>query len=367
MEPDARPRDIHRKIVELIESGGPLAVAVVLATEGSTPQRPGAKAAIDAAGGLCGTVGGGAVEAEAQRVAIEACRSQRPVVFDFQMDHDDAADAGAICGGRMRILVDPTAARHRARYLAAAEAIERRERGVLVTTIRGGADTEVQVEWLSEDAIASRATFLGGELIRSCLEQDRPQRFVDDFPPKTEQAGSWAETGQAGSLPYGVEVFVEPIVPRPLLVIAGGGHVGQALAALAVQIGFDVTVIDDRPEFTDPAFFPQGVSVCCGPVPQQIGACPMGRDTYVVLVTRGHRQDAEALAACIHQRPAYLGMIGSRRKVALIRKHFLESGLATEEEFSRVCAPIGLSIGAVTVPEIAVSIAAQLIASRRKK
>jgi xanthine dehydrogenase accessory factor len=330
MKPGAGPLDIHRKIVELIDGGCPLALAVVLSTEGSTPQRPGAKAAIDAAGRLWGTVGGGAVEAEARRIAVEACRSQRPVVFDFHLDADDAVDSEPICGGRMRILVDPTVARHRSCYVAAAEALERREHGVLLTNIRTGSETDVHVEWSAGPA---------------------------DIPPHSEmrQTGSRLD-----------EVFVEPVIPRPLLLVAGGGHVGQALAVQAVQIGFDVTVVDDRPEFADPALFPQGVKVCCSPVPQQIASQPMSEDTYVVIVTRGHRHDAEALAACIHQRPAYIGMIGSRRKVALLRKNFLENQLATEEEFDRVSAPIGLAIGAVTVPEIAVSIAAQLIAVRRR-
>jgi xanthine dehydrogenase accessory factor len=85
-----------------------------------------------------------------------------------------------------------------------------------------------------------------------------------------------------------------------------------------------------------------------------------------VIVTRGHRQDAEALESCIHAPVAYLGMIGSRRKVGMLRKHFLETGLVTEAEWGRVYAPIGLEIGAVTVPEIATSIMAQLIAVRRK-
>jgi xanthine dehydrogenase accessory factor len=163
-----------------------------------------------------------------------------------------------------------------------------------------------------------------------------------------------------------VEAFVDPVIPRPLLLIAGGGHVGQALAAQAITIGFDVTVLDDRPEFADPALFPPAVQTRCGPVAQLLGDEPLTDDTYVVIVTRGHRHDAEALAACIHRRLAYLGMIGSRRKVALLEKHFLEHGLATEEEFARVFAPIGLAIGAETVAEIAVSIAAQLIAVRRK-
>ena len=93
----------------------------------------------------------------------------------------------------------------------------------------------------------------------------------------------------------------------------------------------------------------------------------MDDNTYVVIVTRGHEKDAEALAACVRRPAAYLGMIGSRRKVALMRKDFLESGRATAEEFDRVYAPIGLDIGAITVPEIAASIVAQLISVRRRK
>jgi xanthine dehydrogenase accessory factor len=330
MHPNAAAMDVHRKIVELIDGGHSLAVATVLSTHGSTPQQVGAKAAIDAAGRLWGTVGGGPVEAEAQRVAVEACRAQRPCVFTVHLDNADAAEAGSICGGSMRILVDPTVAQHRSCYAAAADALARRQRGALVTTISKSDPPQVVVKWLPQTS-----------------------SVVPHIVP---------DTGDECSM----EIFVEPIIPRPLLLIAGGGHVGQALAAQAVQIGFDVTVVDDRPEFADTALFPPGVEILCGSLPEMIRQYPMDGDTYVVLVTRGHREDAEALAACIHRLPAYIGMIGSRRKTALIRQSFLEGGLATEEEFDRVFAPIGAPIGAVTVPEIAVSIAAQLIAVRRK-
>jgi xanthine dehydrogenase accessory factor len=126
-----------------------------------------------------------------------------------------------------------------------------------------------------------------------------------------------------------------------------------------------VLVIDDRPEFADPALFAAGVRTRCGRLADEQATLPLDADTYVVIVTRGHQHDAEALAACIHAPVAYLGMIGSRRKVALVRQSFLEDGLATAAELDRVFAPIGLPIGAVSVPEIAVSIAAQLIAVRR--
>jgi len=131
-------------------------------------------------------------------------------------------------------------------------------------------------------------------------------------------------------------------------------------------VGFDVVVLDDRPEFTDQALFPEGVATRCGDIRKEVKAFGIGRDTYIVIVTRGHKHDAEALEACIHAPAAYIGMIGSKRKVALMREDFIESGLAGEEEFGRVFAPVGLDIGAVMVPEIAASIVAQLIAVRRK-
>jgi xanthine dehydrogenase accessory factor len=112
--------------------------------------------------------------------------------------------------------------------------------------------------------------------------------------------------------------------------------------------------------------FPEGTAVCCGGISEALSTFALRADTYVVSVTRGHEQDAKVLAACVRQPLAYLGMIGSRRKVAMLRREFIESGRATAEEFNRVAAPIGLDIGAITVPEIAASIVAQLIAVRRK-
>jgi xanthine dehydrogenase accessory factor len=247
----------------------------------------------------------------------------------------------------MRVLVDPTVAGHRSRFESAAHAVSHRRRGCLLTRIQRNNEGEVKViiEWLAEpsflDEIASP--------IRSCLESGRPE--------------CGTQTAFEG---VAEEVFIEPVIPPPLLVIAGGGHVGHAVAIEAQRVGFEVTLIDDRPEFADAATFPPGVRTVCGPVSNTIAAFPLDADCYVVLVTRGHRHDSEALTTCIHRPLAYLGMIGSRRKVALVRKRFLDDNLATAEELDRIHAPIGLDIGAVTVPEIAVSVVAQLIAVRRK-
>jgi xanthine dehydrogenase accessory factor len=342
--------DIHQQVVELTDTGRSFALAMILAAEGSTPQKIGTKAIIEADGKTWGTLGGGLVEAEAGRRAVAACRSNRPLVFDFNLDDAYAGNTGPICGGTVRILIDPTAAKDRAVYGQAADALRHRRRGVLLTRVQPGTPPQVAVEWFPQETAPAEGHFPGLEALRSCLERESPRLLVESSP-----------------LPGGgTEVLVEPVIPQPRLLIAGGGHIGQALARQAILIGFEVTVVDDRPEFTARALFPENVTTRCGEISQQVAALPIGEDTYVVIVTRGHKQDAAALAACIHSPAAYVGMIGSRRKVALLREHFMQSGLATEEEFSRVFAPIGLDIGAVTVPEIATSIAAELIAVRRK-
>jgi xanthine dehydrogenase accessory factor len=220
----------------------------------------------------------------------------------------------------------------------------------MLTTILTTTQTEVTSKWFPQEAIPSDAAFPGTDNIRSCMAREMPQLFT-----KSSQKPD-----------ISTEVLVEPVIPKPLLLIAGGGHIGQALALQASLVGFDIVAIDDRPEFTDPALFPEGTMTRCGDIPEQISEGPIADDTYIVIVTRGHKLDAEALEACIHKPVAYVGMIGSKRKVALIRENFIESGLATEKEFDSVFTPIGLDIGAVTVPEIATSITAELIAVRRK-
>ncbi len=350
MDRDHRPIDLHQKLVEFADGGRSFALALILEAEGSTPRRAGVKAVIDANGSIWGTVGGGQLEAECQRRAVEACKSKRPVVFTIHLEGAATTDDAPICGGTMRMLVDPTAAEDRASYAQTAEALRSRQRGVLLTIVRIAAETEVTARWFSEKAIPSDAAFPGAESIRSCLARETARLFVEDSERKDSR----------------LEVFVEPVIPKPLLLIVGGGHIGQALALQATLIGFDVAVIDDRPEFTNPALFPDGVTTRCGDIAKEVSDFPVAEDTYIVVVTRGHKHDAEALEACIHRPAAYIGMIGSKRKVALMRKDFIETGLATEDEFNRVFAPVGLDIGAVTVPEIATSVAAQLIAVRRK-
>ena len=201
-----------------------------------------------------------------------------------------------------------------------------------------------------EDTLADDATFPSAESLRAILAGEQPVLLVADAVSETPRR----------------EILVEPILPKPVLLIVGGGHVGQAVAREADAVGFEIVVIDDRPEFTAAELFPAAAVTHCGAIDEEVAHFPMAGDTYVVIVTRGHRQDAAALAACLGRPAAYLGMIGSRRKVALMREALVDSGQFPAAEFDRVHAPIGVDLGAVTVPEIAVSIVAQLIAVRRR-
>jgi xanthine dehydrogenase accessory factor len=138
------------------------------------------------------------------------------------------------------------------------------------------------------------------------------------------------------------------------------------LAQVAAIAGFRVTVIDDREEFASRERFPVADEVVVASVEEAFSALPIGKDSYVVAVTRGHVMDEEVVAAALAARARYIGMIGSRRKVAGVRERLRERGFAPEE-LDRVHAPIGIEIGSDTVEEIAISIVAELIAERRKE
>jgi xanthine dehydrogenase accessory factor len=162
-------------------------------------------------------------------------------------------------------------------------------------------------------------------------------------------------------------LLLEPVIPSPRLIIAGAGHIGRALSQIGSMLDFEVTIIDDRPEFANTDNIPSANHIITADIGDSINRIEKGDDTYFVIVTRGHRDDGKALKACIGSDAAYIGMIGSKTKVALMRREFIEEGWATEEQWGKIFAPIGLDIKSKTVEEIAVSIAAQLIQIKNNK
>ena len=162
------------------------------------------------------------------------------------------------------------------------------------------------------------------------------------------------------------DVFIDVLGPAKELLIVGAGHVGQAVAELGAFLGMDCVVMDHRAEFANQQRFPRARQILVGDVVQSLRQYPINRQTYVVIVTRGHVQDTDALGAVIHSPAAYIGMIGSRRKTGRVFEAMKAQGIE-QALIDRVHAPIGLEIGAETPEEIAVSIVGQMIAVMRGK
>ena len=242
---------------DALARGDSVALVTVVRSQGSTPQRAGAKMLVWADGRTVGTIGGGCYENDAFWKAREAIASGKPQLVHYEFNDDFAQENGLICGGRM-------------------------------------------------------------------------------------------------------DVHIDPLAPSPRLYIIGAGHVGFHLAKLAADVGFRIHVVDDREKFANTERFP-GADVVVEPIPEWLHRAEIPPASYVVVVTRGHTHDLDAMRALAARDLKYLGLIGSRAKVARIYDALLEEGMPSEC-LKRVHAPIGLEIGAVTPAEIAISILAELIA-----
>jgi len=163
-----------------------------------------------------------------------------------------------------------------------------------------------------------------------------------------------------------VDVFLEPLASPPVLLIFGGGHISFSLARIGKMVDFRVVVVDDRPEFANADRFPEADETIAEEMASVMGRLETGSSSYIVIVTRGHQHDAQVLEWAAATEAAYVGMIGSRKKITTIFSHLKARGI-TQEQLDRVHAPIGLAIGAETPEEIAVAIMAQIIQVRRKQ
>jgi xanthine dehydrogenase accessory factor len=161
-----------------------------------------------------------------------------------------------------------------------------------------------------------------------------------------------------------VDIFFEVLSRPPRLIIVGAGHIAVPLAAMAKLLDFEVTVLDDRPEFATSARFPTADQLVVGPYRQTLATLPVDSDTYVVLVTRGHVHDQACLEQVLDSPAAYIGMIGSKRRVRTVMRHAKESG-HDPARLAQVYAPIGLDIGSQTPAEIALAILAEIVRVRR--
>ena len=254
-------KDVYAAALAAQQGGEPAALVTVVATQGSTPQKAGAKMVVYPDGRIVGTIGGGCVEAEMTWRARQVIDVRRPQLVSYELTPEQAGEDGLICGGRM-------------------------------------------------------------------------------------------------------EVFIEPIEGTPTLCLFGAGHVAQPLARMAKGVGFRVEVADDRMKFANPQRFPEADLVVVDDFAAAAAKMTLGRETYAVVVTRGHKGDADALEAVLGKGLRFVGLLASRPKLVHLAAALEERGV-TPSEIATIHAPLGLEIGAATPEEIAVSVLAELIAVRR--
>ena len=336
-----------------------LVLATVVRTIGSTPQKPGSSALFDLKGLKGGTVGGGVVEGRVQKHAIEAILSKKSGHFRFNLANDISNKEEAICGGQIDVLIDANLNNSLSIFQQVKKSIENRIPGVLITMVTRFSDETVLINryWMND-------TFKPG----------MPEEFIVRIEPIVKNMLSKGNPSDYRELELTIQeeepsslFFLEPIFPPALLVIAGAGHIGKALAHLAKRLDFEVTVIDDRSEYANSENIPEADHILVKNIGEAFQELKKSDDTYVVIVTRGHKDDAAALKPCISSDLAYIGMIGSRNKIAAMRVRFLDDKWTTADQWDRIHAPVGLDIKSQTVEEIAISIAAQLVMVRNGK
>lgn len=320
----------------------PCALVVVIEAKGSAPRHPGSRMIVMPDGKTIGTIGGGAVEAQAIGEAVSCIASGTDRLIVADMLGEKALGADPICGGSVTaaiFLADEMGA-----YIKAAACLERGEPVVLVSPLpvvaTGAVDRSIAVINAVGDIVYGSSVKLDKAVLKQAVETGLP--VVSELDGR----------------------LYDPLVPRDRLLILGGGHVGQALAILAVNLDFQVCVADSRLEFAEPGRFPAGVETRLGGYTDLIEAFPTGATTYVVVVSPGHSTDLECVRALLRREYRYAGFIGSRRKVRMILDQVVSEGFPVDK-VKALRAPIGVDIGAETPAEIAVAILAELIAARR--
>lgn len=346
--------NVLQKLCHFLGHGEEVVLATVVSSSGSTPRTVGAKMLIRRGGETVGTIGGGLVEYQVVQHAPEVFRSGTAMIRTEElMGASVAATDQMICGGRMELLLELIAANpaNQQRWEAFAQALEGRRSYALLAKLE-----------VPEGQ--------GGEVERWLVEGDRV--VSGNFP----YAETWLPLVQEKSRKSGggtvvlienQRFLVERSARAGTVYLLGAGHVAQPVAALAALVNFETVVLDDREEFANAERFPQADMIkVLASFERVFAGMEIDEESYLVIVTRGHRHDKAALAQCLRTKAGYIGMIGSRRKRDMIYQDLLNEGF-TQADIDRVHCPIGLKIGGETPEEIAVSIVAELVQVRSER
>ena len=347
-------RQLAGRILRHLERGERLVRATVLAQTGSTPRTAGADMLILADGCIEGTIGGGLVEAEVMKKGTEMIGSPSSRICSYDLGLGQRADSmDMLCGGRLDVLLEPLAPDADAVefYRRVVASLTRGSRALVITPLPGSeTSAAAPPKYLMEENAAITGTPAAPEgLPNSILTAAFKRRHSMVYPQDDPQ------------------FLIEPLAAPGTVYIFGAGHVSQAVATLTAMVGFRTVVRDDRPEFANRRRFPTADLVeTISSFDNALSGLELDTDSYIVIVTRGHRHDGTVLALALASGAGYIGMIGSRRKRESIYRDLLARGVGSRD-LDRVHSPIGLAIGADSPEEIAVSIVGELIAVRAEK
>ena len=345
-------------ILKAFEENRSAVLATLIKRTGSAPRDTGTRFVVLDDGRFHGSIGGGTFEARVLEEAQRVIQSGRASRYAFHLMGEDVEDTDMICGGEGEVFLEPV----RPERVQHVQVFER----ALAVLRRGGAGllaTALDPDRWNGDEIPKVFMEFEGDVLGSLLgHRPMPEALVQSlsrFQGKKQPRVAMLEDGAGGV----IEVLLEPVAADPTLYVFGGGHVAAEIVPLAARVGFQVVVIDDRPEFADPARLPNAREVIQAPYEGIMKRLSVDPASYLVIVTRGHSHDKDVLAQALETDARYLGMIGSSRKIGIIFDRLREEGVP-QERLGRVHAPIGIDIGAETPEEIAVSIVAELIMVR---
>jgi len=336
-------KELFYAMLQALKRGEDFVLCSIIASSGSTPRGKGAKMSVFADGTTLGTVGGGAVEAESIRSALKALEVKSTFTKGFNLSPDQPADIGMICGGKVVVYFQ---------YFAGGspDAIEifdhivklfdRNVNSWLITYITDGGVKQMGI--YEEGAGLLYASGISSEAVKPLLKS----RGIM----------------QKGDPAY----YVEPLTQAGTVYVFGGGHVSQELVPVIAHVGFRTVVYEDREDFAKPELFPQAVYTVLGSYTDISEHIKITENDYAVIVTRGHQADFEVLEQVLRTDASYVGVIGSRHKIAATFERLIEAGI-TEEACKRIHTPIGLPIKGETPAEIAISIAGELILHRAEQ
>jgi xanthine dehydrogenase accessory factor len=330
--------DVYEAVEDYLSRGRGGALATIIKKMGAAPREAGAKMFIGDDGRFFGTVGGGCVEAEVWQAAKNVVKTGKVRFLHYRLDGRIVEDEGMICGGNVDIFLEPVLARCRNVY-AEIRDLESRGKDALIIT-----------------------RFSESSFSKSLVGPDGQVTGDDPGEEIRERQGSYPL--KKGPF-LGEGILIEPTAPSSLLYLFGAGHISQYLSKAATMVDFNVVVIDDRDDFANRERFPEAREIIVEDFGRVFEQLHFYGTEYVAVVTRGHKHDALVLEEVLKRPTLYVGMIGSRRKSALILDHLRQKGF-DENVLKSVHAPIGLNIEAQTPQEIAVSIVAQLIMVKRK-